>query len=504
MGPMAMSKAAARGAAYENFPAFLRSRHKAKLLDKWMRGEQYSIDPIEYTGDGDESFHGRPFAPSRVEVTEEFTDLGTRTPTPWAGLVVRSLAQTCYVDGMRMPGSNENMEAWKTWQANRWDAKQGPLHHTAIGTGAAYGIVLPGKDPLTGDKMARMLARSPKALAPFYDTDDDEWCMFAIEGHKRYERNAYSDISMFVGWTVRVYDEDVTHYLSCKGDGHDPDDWEYISYEEHGMPVPPVARLVNRLDLDGRATGEIEPVLPLLRRIDQDVFDRLIVQRFGAWKVRYIAGMAKPGANASAAALELSLMDFLASGDPQTKFGTLDATDLKPFGEVTDADLRMLAAITQTPPHHLLGLSSNLQAEALAAAESGLQRKSSDFKMNAGEFHEQMARMTAMVNGNRKEAAAFDMQVRWRDTESRSLTQAADALGKMAVQLKIPVEMLWERLPGWTDQDTERAEKIIEQGGIDQLLEKLAGAMEAEKAELLNDAVPPPPPAQGPPSGQRG
>jgi hypothetical protein len=227
----------------------------------------------------------------------------------------------------------------------------------------------------------------------------------------------------------------------------------------------------------------IEPVLPILRRVDQDLFDRLIVQRFGAWKVRYIAGMAKPqGTDPNAEAIRLSLMDFLVSPDKDTKFGTLDASDIKPFIEAGDADLRMLAAVTQTPPHHLLGLSSNLQAEALAAAESGLQRKSADFKMNAGEGHEQVARLVAIIDGNPEEARATDMQVRWRDTESRSLTQAADALGKIAVQLKVPVEMLWERLPGWSDQDSDRAKAIIETGGIDQLLAEISGALAADQA----------------------
>jgi hypothetical protein len=264
--------------------------------------------------------------------------------------------------------------------------------------------------------------------------------------------------------------------MSCQGNGEAPEQWTYIQSEPHGLPVPPVARCVNRIDLDGRATGEIEPVLPLLRRVDQDSFDRLIVQRFGAWKIRYIAGMVKPDSDTEARmqALRLKVEDLLISPDHETKFGTLEATDLKGFIEAHDADLRVLAAITQTPPHHLLGLSSNLQAEALAAAESGLQRKSHDFKMNAGEFHEQMFRMAAWISGNMDEARATDMQVRWRDTESRSMSQAADALGKLALSLKVPVEMLWERIPGWTDSDTERAKDMIEDGSIEALLAKFA------------------------------
>lgn len=477
MGSMPMKKATAVDAAYEHFPSFLRSRAKAKLLDSWQRGEQYSLDPTDLDPDH-LAFAGRPYRPAHTEVSDEFDNIATLAPNAFAGLVVTSLAQTAYVDGMRMPGSETNMRAWDTWQANRWDAKQGPIHRTAIGVGEAFGVTLPGRDPLTGDKKARMLARSPKRMAAFWDNDDDEWCMFAIDAVKVYKRLEGTGAVVHDGWSVQLIDEKVVHFISCKGDGRDKADWTYIEERPHGVAVPPVARLANKIDLDGRTTGEIEPVLPLLRRIDQGTFDRLIVQRFGAWKVRYIAGMAKPTGNVQAEALRMSLADFLVSPDKDTKFGTLDGTDPKPFTELTDADLRMLSAITQTPPHHLLGLSSNLQAEALAAAESGLQRKSADFKMNAGEFHEQMARLTAMLNGDRQEANAFNMQVRWRDTESRSLTQAAQALGTMAVQLKIPVEMLWERLPGWTDMDTERAKAIIETGGIDQLLAEIEGGLE--------------------------
>jgi len=479
MSSMPLSKASAVDAAYEHFPSFLRSRQKAKLLDSWQRGEQYNLDPNDLDDDS-LRFAGRPYRPRAAEVTDEFDDLAERSPNAFAGLVVTSLAQTAYVDGMRMPGSESNMKAWDTWQANRWDAKQGPIHRTAIGIGEAFGVTLPGKNPLTGDKMARMLARSPKRMAAFWDNDDDEWCMFAIDAVKVYEFAQGLGIRLHTGWSVQLIDEKVVHFLSCKGDGQQKKDWTYIETRDHGVPVPPVARLANKVDLDGRTTGEIEPVLPLLRRIDQGTFDRLIVQRFGAWKVRYIAGMAKPtGNDAQATMLAMSLADFLVSPDHETKFGSIDSTDPKPFADLTDADLRMLSAITQTPPHHLLGLSSNLQAEALAAAESGLQRKSADFKMNAGEFHEQMARLTALINGDREEANAFNMQVRWRDTESRSLTQAAQALGTMAVQLKIPVEMLWERLPGWTDMDTERAKSIVEKGGIDQLLAEIAGGLGA-------------------------
>lgn len=485
-----MSKGNAVDAAHAHFPSFLRSRQNAINLDLWIRGRQLEVEQ----DDTDRAITGLPFTPRETDT--EYDDISGRAVTPWAGLVVTSVAQTAYVDGMMMPGKNEPMRAYDDWQRNRWDSKQIAVNRCVIGLGQAFGVVLPGTDPLTGDKMAKWMARSPKRMAAFFDNDDDEWAVMALEADPVFERTKDGIVYLEpiqTGWTVALYDEQVIHRLSCKGNGSDLKDWTYISFEDHGLPVPPVARGANRLDLDGRATGEIEPIIPLLRRIDQDVFDRLIVQRFGAWQIRYIAGMAKPEGTLqeqAAAAMKLRIQDFLASPDPETKFGTLAPTPLKPFEEVTDADLRMLAAITQTPPHHLLGLSSNLQAESLAAAESGLQRKSADYKTNMSEFYEQMARLSAMVRGDAEEARAYNMQVRWRDTESRSLTQAADALGKLAVQLKVPVEMLWERIPGWTDNDTERAKSLVEEGGIEALLAELMGNADpnAQQGDTGGDA----------------
>jgi len=58
---------------------------------------------------------------------------------------------------------------------------------------------------------------------------------------------------------------------------------------------------------------------------------------------------------------------------------------------------------------------------------------------------------------------------------SRSLAQAADALGKMAQMLGVPVEMLWEQIPGWTEQDVERAKALAQQeGGMAALIQHLS------------------------------
>lgn len=461
--------------AVNYFPSFLRSRAQAKMLGAWMNGEQYTY--AEDNLDPDDAGYGRPFAP-RKETNAEYENLRGLSPNNFAGLITTSLAQMAVIEGISKPGVTGTVPVWDTFRRNKWGSKQGAIHRGAIGQSVAYGVVLPGEDPLTGSPMSKMIGKSAEAMAAFYDNDDEEWPIIAIEATERYEDKGLG--GQFVGWFVKIYDSYVVHRIKCEGDGAEKKQWEYIDFEEHGMPVPPVARCANWIDLDGRTRGAIEPVLPLLRRIDQDTFDRLINQRFGAWQVRYIAGMAKPDSKSeqAAQALKLRVEDLLVSTSDKTKFGTLKGGDLGPQIEATDADLRLLSAITQMPPHHLLGLSSNLQAEALAAVNEGLMRRSFDFRVNAGEFHEQMARLCAMAEGDFVTAAAWNLRVRWKDAESGSMTQAADALGKFAAQLGVPIEMLWERIPGWTDDDVARAKDLVEDGSLERLLRELVAETE--------------------------
>lgn len=484
--------------AHANFPAFLLQRERTIILDAWTRGEQDQLNQ-RYLNDIDVPVNWRPGVYTPALVNDEYTDLAGRSTTPWAGLVVKSLQQMVYVDGVSRKSSKDTPKVWETWQRNEWDMWQIPLNRGVIAHGLAFGTVTPSKDPLTGNKMSRMNAYGANKFSAFYDEPMDQWPTFAMRAEV-----VKSPLNVRTGWFVFFYDETAIHRISCKGDGHDLSDWEYIDYEAHPFPVPPVVRYANQLDLDGRATGEVEPVIPMLRRIDQDTFDRLITQRFGAWKIRYIAGMAKPSSQSDAEAekLRLRIEDLLIAEDKDTKFGTLDASDLKQFIEVNDSDLRQLAAITQTPPHHLLGVSANLQAEALAAAEAGLLRKAGDFQTIVGESHEKMLRLTALADGNKEEAEAVDLEVKWRDTESRSLVQTVNALALAATGLKIPVEMLWERIPGWTEQMTERAKDLIESGDmIDAVLAELQAQQNADAAKQMSEAVPP---EQRQPTGSNG
>ena len=148
---------------------------------------------------------------------------------------------------------------------------------------------------------------------------------------------------------------------------------------------------------------------------------------------------------------------LLQAEDPETKFGSFPQTDLGGYLNSRDKTLLYVAAARQLPPHNLVvGDSvSNVSAEALAALQDEHMQDVSAWKTSLGESAEQKLRLAGKAMGDMDAWEDTSAQVRWRDTTPRSLAQVADALGKLATMLEIPVEALWERVPDVTDQDLE-------------------------------------------------
>lgn len=430
-------------------PAFLAERERLDRIDRW-----YRWDP------------DKPHTPRQA--TAEYRELQARSGTSWLGLVVTSVAQSLYVDGYRRAEDPDDAESWAWWQANRMDGRQIAVHRAALAYGYSYAKVLPGVNEF-GESTPVIRGVSPRRMIAMYaEPENDEWPMVAMQADP-------AKIKGELGWLLRVYDDEVVYRLHADGSGSG---LEFVTFEEHNIKLCPVVRFANSLDLEGRADGEVEPFIPVAARINQTVFDRLVVQRFASWVVRTIAGMAKPEGDEDAAAtrLRLKVEDILIAEDPDTKFGTLSATPLEGFIEAAKTDISTLAAVTQTPAHELLGTMANLSAEALAAARASLTSKVHERKTMFGESWEQVLRLSAWVMNDEAGARDRSAQVRWADTEIRSLAQAADALGKLATMLGVPVEMLWEKIPSFTQQDVERAKMLVQQNdGMAALLRELAG-----------------------------
>lgn len=475
---MVMKKAAVVELASDHFNAWRESTDRAKMLDIWARGKNQS-----------------PLMPSKAEGSLEYLNLADISATPWAHLIISSAAQSLAVIDQRKTSSGESTKTFtEAWRPNAMLSRQRAVYRGALGHNLSYVSTLPGKRPHTDAPMPMVRGVSATKLAAFYDDEAaDDFARFAMWGERQVPREGDPYIAF------QIHDEDWTYFLTCDELG---DRMTFVDRRRHGVGVTPFHRFTPRLDLEGRATGEVEPFMPVLQRLDQDVFDRLIVQRFNSWKVRYVAGMVKPRNEAErrAAAMALRVEDLLVSESKDTKFGTLDSSDIKQYIEAHDADVRDLAATSQTPPHHLLGQMANLSAEALESAEKSLMRKVQEYRDSFAQSWDSVLRSCAFImaeNASPAERAAYEaeatdyeMTVKWKESDDRALAPVADALSKIADSLGIPYEMLWEQLPFWKKGDTERAKELVAEQGDAALLSQFLDAATAgnEQEEPVGSA----------------
>jgi hypothetical protein len=404
--------------------------------------------------------HGRqPFLWLSEDAPLEVRRIAEMSRVNVLGLVVDSVAQSMYVDGYRAPKEEGEAPAWDIWQRNRLDARQLGVHRSALGYGVAYSVVLPG------DSVAVIRGISPRNMTTVYGEDDD-WPMWALE--RRY--SAVPNELLF-----RLFDDEMTYWVSVPSTTTRLDEthrsaWDvygtadysggasYISTEEHGCGVVPVVRFLSKSDLDEEITSEIDDLIALQDQINLTTFGLLVVQHYGAFPQKWIAGWTADSADDQIAVAANKVLTF---DDPDTKLGEFSAASLQGYIDSRRDTLRNLAAISQTPAHALRGELINLSAEALAAAEQAERRKVTERETMFGESWEQTLALAGSIGGIETDPAA---QVRWKDTEARAFAATVDALGKMAQMLNIPVQELWERVPGVTQQDVERWKATAAQG----------------------------------------
>lgn len=392
-------------------PQMTQERSALDRIDKWMR---WDPDEVE--------------VPKTARQEKKY--LAKLSETPWLMLVVNTLAQQLIAETIRSSEVEDTNPIWGPWVRNRMQSRQRAIHKAACGYGYAYTSVMPG------DSGAVIRGYSPREMfAVYQDPVVDEYPMYAIR--KR-------------GDHYIVIDEEARYTL-----GMENGRLTYITHDVHGVGVAPIVRFSNEIDLEGRTPGEVEPYIGVAKRANQTTNDRMLVQHHNSWKVRTATGLdagdKTPGEKAQEK-LRLSQEDILV-GEDGVQFGTLDETSVEPLTKAAEADVGTLAAVSQTPAHALTGNMINLSADAITEARAMLDNKAGQRKLAFGDSHAQSLRLAAHIEGRERDAADFTLQMQWADLESRSMAQAADALGKMATMLGIPPEMLWDRIPTVTAQE---------------------------------------------------
>lgn len=390
-------------------------------------------------------------------------------------LLVSSLAQGLFVDGYRPSGAVDNSPIWdEVWQPNRMDARQAGLYRASLQYGVSYATALPG------DPVPVITPWSPRRLTALYDDPiNDEWPEYAMSiGIPRADLTSDSPAQMIT--TVTVYDDWHTYTLDLPAAVVTPPipgelttgrvdlpfeglaiEAEKVTVAVHGLGVCPVVKFPESYDdLDDGPQGIVYPMLPPQRQLNQTTFGLLMAQNYAAFRQRWVTGMAieLDENDAPMEPFNAAVNRVWQSDSPDTKFGDFAETNLGGYLDSRDKTLLFISSARQIPPHKLVvGNSvSNVSAEALAALNDGHQLDIGEHQTAFGESIEQLLRLCGKAMGDTETWEDTSAQVVWRDTTPRSLAQVADALGKLAQQLEVPPEALWEKIPGVTDTDIKR------------------------------------------------
>lgn len=353
--------------------------------------------------------------------------------TPLIELIIRTVVQQMDADGVTT-GDDTAARVWRPWEVNGFPSRQHALFEGPLKFGYSFVLVTPGE--IAGTPAAVLKPLSPSRLAVVEGDEDAEFPMFAL----RTIHQANGDT------LYRLYDDESIYFLA-KARGSSK--LEFVEERAHNIGVCPVVWFGDR-DIDGETKSEPEKYAVVANRFVKTTYDRLLAQHYNSWRVRTATGLEDPGSVEEEARVKTTLaQDDILVGGPGVQFGTLPETNLDGLLRAAEADRDTLAAVSQTPVWALNGGQLvNLSPDALVESRSMNKAKVNLVKRVFGRSIAQMLRLAAHVEGRAEDAANFNLRVVWADTEPRSLSQSADALGKLASQLQVPVEKLWEMIPG--------------------------------------------------------
>ena len=462
----------------------------ATYLDAWVaqRDVALSVDPY-LRGE-----HPLPIA-SQSQTKTELEQLRTLAFTPYARLILNSSIQALNIKGVRVEGADDQPEAWKKfWIRNGMEARQLARWRAAVGYGHGYSSVLPGELGLKGEEGLVVRHYTPKTMTAFYADSFDPYPAIALNGIEQTDERGQ------VYWLFEIFDDTYVHFayvrdliLAAPSRGMKV---EYLESRPHGAPVTPITYHTPLMDDDGGSRGEIVPFLPIIARLDQSVYDRLLIQRQAAWKVRTATGLKKPQGSTAQANLQATLKagDLLTSDSPDTTFGTLEASSMAEHLTTRDSDLRDLATSSQTPSWMLTGESSNLSSEAMSAITSGYQQKIETYKRSLGLSSRREFELVGAMDPSLS-VEEGELEIRWAEFRPYSLTQISDSLGKLSQQLEVDPTLLYEFIPFFSDEDVERAAQKRQE-----MKDEALAMAEAEAAAAQANA---PAPGGGSPDAKR-
>ena len=421
------------------------------LLELAMRRPALLTHSAYYEGD-----HPLPRAPKAAR--EAYSRFLRQSRSNWVQLVVDAVAERLQVVGFRFGATEaDDADAWLIWQANHLDADAELAQTDALTCGVSYLSVWPDE-------------RSPVGvtIAPEHPLQT----IVAFDPERRRRRaaslKAWTEPDRAMCWVATAEFSAVWQAPNAGGEGEflATAAWDLAGdVVENPLGDVPIVELrpwpLTRPLLAGEIPGrsEMDGIVDIQDRINTTVFNRLIASEYASFRQRWATGLELKTKRDPATGEEIldpitgepiavspydAAVDRLwVAEDGNVAFGEFGESDLAGYIKGAESDIQMLAAITKTPPHYLLGSIVNASGDALKAAETGLVSKVRRRAAHLGEGLEEVMRLAFTALGDAR-AVDVSAEVIWADFETRSEGERVDALTKMSI-LRVPDEVLWQK-----------------------------------------------------------
>jgi Phage portal protein, SPP1 Gp6-like len=437
----------------------------SERLDK--RASKHAVIDRYYEGSS-------PLPPAiiRAGVTKAYRMLMPVAEAPWGSLVVGSTQDRLEVSGIRTGDQDLDDKAWGLWQDNEMDAESDIAHDAALVDGRAFAMVWPedGVPAISLDNTATMIvqyregSRRHRMAALRRWVDDDQYpfaTLYRPDGIFKFQGPRYSSGRAGTQWQVR----------------QPPADAEWPMPNASGV-VPVVELAINRRLKPGTlayARGDYEHCTGLIDRINLLTFLGLVVAFYLGFPLRGTIGekVLRDDNGDPIAPFDSNAPGIFQLENPQAQIVEYKAADRKNLSIF--AELDQLATITSTPRHYfpMDGGMSNLSADTIRASEGALHAKVTGYKKTLGQGWLGVTQLCGLMSKEKLEIPAR-AEIRWKDHESRSLAERADA----AVKLKdiLPWQVIAERCLNATQDEIARWQAERSSDVLGQLVAEAAQA----------------------------
>lgn len=367
----------------------------------------------------------------------------------YAELVVDSVTERMVPLGWHTAVDSDfdgDREAARIARANDLDLVCADVFGHMLGLADGYAIVGP---PDRETEVPRITAEDPHQVI----TADDPASGRAVAALKVFVDEWTADEFVYVYVPGHVY-------VTKRGTSSSPDgmDWD----DDLSGPLPPafrdvvpVIRFKNR-----RGIGEFEAHLSVLDRINDTIFDRVVIGKYQAHRQRAVRNL--PEEDEQGRKIDYR-GQFLSDPGEMWKvpegvdFWESQPIDLGPLRLATIDDVKGLAAVTRTPLHWITPDAAQGSAEGASLQRESSTTKVEDRRRRGNRGLSRMLALAFRFMGDAARSNPMDIVTIWQPAERSSLAERYDAAVK-AKSIGMPFTAIGQHILQLSPDDIARVE----------------------------------------------